>query len=101
MSRASADQAAPSERLVVRVHGRVQGVGFRFATQQRALDLGLRGTVRNRWDGSVEVGAEGPPRGLDALLRWLHQGPRLAAVAQVETARQAATGEFTSFEVCD
>ncbi|MFH1084217.1 MAG: acylphosphatase, partial [Chloroflexota bacterium] len=77
-----------------------QGVGFRFATLQRALELGLRGTVRNRWDGAVEVVAEGPPSRLDALVRWLHQGPRLAAVVRVEADRQTATGEFTSFEVC-
>jgi len=94
------ERTAPNERIIAQVHGHVQGVGFRFAAQQRALELGLRGTVRNRWDGSVEVVAEGSPNRLDALVRWLHQGPPLAVVTQVELTRQRATGEFDSFEVC-
>lgn len=41
------------------IFGRVQGVGFRFFTLQQAGKLGIKGTVRNRIDGSVEVIAQG------------------------------------------
>ena len=66
------------------VKGKVQGVGFRFATQKAGNRLGLRGNVRNLPDGSVEVrvgGAEGPMR---EFLQWLHQGPMFARVSEVE-----------------
>jgi acylphosphatase len=54
--------------MTVFVRGRVQGVGFRWWTRARALELGLAGSARNTDDGRVEVVAEGTP---DALLRLL------------------------------
>lgn len=60
------------------VFGRVQGVGFRFFTLQQAGKLGLKGTVRNRIDGSVEVIAQGTEDqiSLNASLafRWTENG---------------------------
>lgn len=67
-----------------RIEGRVQGVGFRAATQARAATLGLRGTVRNLDDGRVEVLATGAADALDALAGWLAHGPALARVTHVE-----------------
>ena len=61
-------------RLHASVRGLVQGVSFRYYTLHRARELGLRGYVRNLWDGSVEVVAEGPRQSLEQLLTWLHQG---------------------------
>lgn len=66
------------------VRGRVQGVGFRWSTTRTARQLGIRGTVRNRADGTVEVHAEGPPEALEDLESWLHEGPRSARVDAVE-----------------
>lgn len=66
------------------VHGRVQGVGFRWSTTRKAKELGLRGTVRNRADGTVEVHARGPDDSLARLRDWLHEGPRAARVEKVE-----------------
>lgn len=65
------------------VFGRVQGVGFRWSTTQRARSLDLAGTVRNRPDGAVEVHAAGDPGDLDALRSWLEQGPPAAVVEDV------------------
>ena len=65
------------------VTGAVQGVGFRDATRRRAGELGLMGWVRNEPDGSVGVHAEGEPAAIDALLAFLHEGPRGAAVGEV------------------
>jgi len=86
-------------RLEAVVTGQVQGVGFRYQVLQRARGLGLAGFVRNRWDGDVEVVAEGDRSRLEALLSYLQVGPRSAWVREVIVNWQAATGEFHSFEV--
>ena len=67
-----------------RVRGRVQGVGFRWWTRRKASDLGLRGTVRNRPDGSVEVHAAGEPATLEAFAAELEVGPLGARVEGVD-----------------
>jgi acylphosphatase len=71
-------------RQRVIVTGMVQGVGFRMNTRAEALRLGLSGTARNLADGTVEVIAQGPGADVDALVRWLHHGPRYAEVASVD-----------------
>lgn len=63
------------ERLTAWVRGQVQGVGFRWWTRARALELGLVGTATNLDDGRVEVVAEGPRGSLDRLLALLPDGP--------------------------
>ncbi len=62
-------------RMTVFVRGRVQGVGFRWWTRARALELGLRGHARNTADGRVEVVAEGPRGGIEKLLTLLAESP--------------------------
>ena len=57
------------------VKGQVQGVGFRWWTRARALELGLAGTATNLDDGRVEVVAEGPEAACRALLAMLCSGP--------------------------
>jgi acylphosphatase len=66
------------------VHGRVQGVGFRWWVWRQATRLGLRGLARNLRDGSVEVIVEGSDGGLADLERLLAQGPPAAQVERVE-----------------
>ncbi len=68
-----------------RVTGRVQGVGFRYRTQQEARRLGLVGWVRNNPDSSVEASAMGSGESLDALERWLQNGPAGARVDTLES----------------
>ena len=65
------------------VSGRVQGVGFRFATRSRADGLGVEVRARNLADGRVEVLARGPEPALNALCDWLHRGPGHARVDEV------------------
>jgi acylphosphatase len=87
------------QRLRVVVTGRVQGVGFRYATLDEARRLGLTGWVRNCRDGSVELVAEGPRQRLERLLIWCHDGPSGALVSNAEAQWNEPTGEFRSFTI--
>jgi acylphosphatase len=62
---------APQVRLTAWVHGRVQGVGFRWWTRSRALELGLTGYAKNQPDGRVLVVAQGPRYACENLLGLL------------------------------
>ena len=86
-------------RLLARVKGRVQGVGFRYYVMNAAVELGLTGWVRNRRDGSVEVLAEGDVDQIKSLMGVLERGSRSSAVMEVKTKLQPASGEFDSFYV--
>ncbi|KUH85394.1 MULTISPECIES: acylphosphatase [unclassified Mycobacterium] len=61
-------------RLTAWVHGHVQGVGFRWWTRSRALELGLTGFAANKPDGRVQVVAEGPRQACQRLLDLLQSG---------------------------
>lgn len=86
-------------RLHATIHGRVQGVSFRYHTVRRARDLNLIGYVRNQADGTVEVKAEGPRHRLEELLSWLRVGPRAAVVTDVDVSWPRPANGFDSFEV--
>ncbi len=86
-------------RLKAIVEGRVQGVGFRYFTQERAVFLGLTGWVRNRWEGTVELIAEGPREDIEKFLQAIRRGPRMGTTQNVKDDFQEATGEFNSFQI--
>ncbi len=88
-----------TERLHARVKGLVQGVGFRAFVLRTAIELDLKGWVRNRWDGSVEVIAEGERVTLESLLTELWKGPRSAHVSKIDIEWQISGEEFSSFFV--
>jgi acylphosphatase len=85
--------------LRARIEGVVQGVGFRYSTVRQARSLELRGYVRNLWDGTVEVVAEGPEERLQQLERWLHRGPPGAIVRRVDSRYSRFQGIYRSFDV--
>lgn len=72
---------------LVRVRGRVQGVGYREACIRQARALGIKGWVRNRMDESVEVMLQGAPQMLEQMCGWLRDGMPAALVEQVEITR--------------
>jgi acylphosphatase len=86
-------------RLQAIVHGRVQGVNFRYYTRLRAQELGVTGYVRNKWDRTVEVVAEGEREAVEKLLEFIKVGPRGALVRRVDRQWQDPTGQFKYFEV--
>ena len=82
----------------VLVSGRVQGVGFRWHTVERARALGVSGWVRNLPDGRVEVWIEGAAAAVGAMLGWLADGPAHAHVAGIEPHAEQAAG-LTGFDI--
>lgn len=92
-------KSRPEARLHATVHGRVQGVNFRYYTIHTAHRLGLTGWVANRWDGAVETVAEGPREALNEFWRFLHRGSPSAMVEKVDAEWETPTGEFGHFGV--
>ena len=81
------------------VEGYVQGVFFRASTQEKAEELQVSGWVRNRWDGTVEILAEGEQGRVAELIRWCQKGPPGAGVTQVQVEEEPYTGEFKGFRI--
>lgn len=86
-------------RLTVKIHGTVQGVGFRQSAVNQAVQLGVKGWIRNLGDGSVEVVAEGERHTLDRLLQFLRVGPPGAKVSRVDIQWGEGNGSFSGFDV--
>ncbi len=84
--------------VTITVHGRVQGVGFRYALRAEAERSGVRGWVRNRRDGSVEALLAGEESAVSALLSWAHEGPPSARVDGVDVAEGSETAP-AGFEI--
>lgn len=88
-----------TKRLEATVHGRVQGVGFRWFVRRNAARLGLAGWVANDESGSVRLVAEGEGAAVDQLMVDMREGPPGAVVDRVDASFQPPTGEFTGFEI--
>ena len=87
---------AEHRSVLVRVSGRVQGVGFRDWTKRKATRLGLSGWVRNLASGEVEALFSGPPAVVDQMLAAARRGPQLARVDDLKITENAepASGPF-------
>jgi acylphosphatase len=89
--------------VVTRVHiiaeGLVQGVGFRWFVARRAGALGICGYVRNRYDGSVEVEAEGDRSLLEEFMKEVRVGPRSAHVSGMRVEWLDPIRKETTFEI--
>ena len=80
-----APSAEPSVTMLIRISGRVQGVGYRMWAVATARALGLAGWVRNLTDGSVEVLVHGGPDAVAGFIQACHEGPMGGGVTSVET----------------
>ncbi len=74
----------------IRIHGRVQGVGYRDYLRDEADRLGVTGWVRNCADGSVEAVVQGSAEAVERILSWARRGPPAARVTQVSAEAPAA-----------
>jgi acylphosphatase len=80
------------KRLIVRVHGLVQGVNYRQAARREAERLGIAGFARNESDGSVTVEAEGEAGTLDQFTEWCRHGPAPARVDRIDVSEGPLVG---------
>jgi acylphosphatase len=80
------------------IHGKVQGVGFRFSCLEAAYRYEIKGFVKNKSNGSVYIEAEGEEENLKAFKDWCKKGPVWARVSDIEE-DQGSLKEFNSFEI--
>ncbi len=86
-------------RRRVVVHGRVQGVNFRYHARSAARKMGARGWVRNRSDGAVEAVVEGPPEVVQSLLSWFRKGSPFSRVDKIQVTEENSSEEFDDFDI--
>lgn len=86
-------------RLHVKIKGKVQGVFFRANARDVAIELKLKGWVKNNSDSSVEVMAEGDKQNLETFLEWCGNGPAGAVVSDVSSEWLAFKEEFNAFSI--
>ena len=79
--------------------GLVQGVGFRYFVQRQASRLGIRGCVRNLYDGDVEIEAEGERDAVESLIQAVRVGPRGAYVRDVKVTWREPRDCFPGFHI--
>ena len=81
------------------ISGKVQGVGFRYFTQQNATKLGVHGYAKNLPNGKVEVVAEGDKATLDEFVKILWKGPPASRVEDLKVEARPHSGEYTTFSI--
>jgi len=81
------------------IGGKVQGVWFRASARDQAVALNLRGFARNLADGRVEVLAIGDDDAIEQLAQWLHFGPELALVDELERIETEEDVDVDGFEI--
>ncbi|NOY22534.1 MAG: acylphosphatase [Acidobacteria bacterium] len=86
------------KRVHIIVHGRVQGVGFRYFVATVANRHNIRGFVRNCMDGTVEIDAEGPEERLQSFLSDIRRGPSYGHVDHLEETQLQPKG-YSSFDI--
>jgi len=86
-------------RALVTVRGLVQGVSFRYHTQQMALRLDVTGWIRNLPNGEVQGCFEGDEKDVQDLIDWCKEGPSLAEVENVSVEKMDFSDEFRGFHV--
>lgn len=87
------------QQRYIRIHGKVQGVGYRFYATRVARRMGLKGWIQNMRDGSVETLVEGEQQVIDEWLEELKEGPRYAEVTHFDQETKEFTGRLGDFDV--
>lgn len=86
------------KHLNITIHGRVQGVGFRYNAQRMAQQLNVKGFVKNQYDNTVYIEAEAEELNLQQFVDWCRQGPVYAHVSKVDM-QEAPLFNFTGFSI--
>jgi len=83
----------------IKIHGKVQGVGYRFFATRVARRLGLKGWIQNNRDSTAEALVEGEKNAIDEWLEELKEGPRYAEVTRIEQETKDFSGKLGDFDV--
>jgi acylphosphatase len=86
-------------RVHVNIYGKVQGVYYRQTAFQKAVELGLKGWVRNLENGNVEAVFEGDEPIVEKMLEWCKEGPVMARVTGMDITRQPCLDSFEDFRI--
>lgn len=87
------------KRVHVWISGGVQGVWFRAHTKEKAIELEIKGWVRNTPNGKVEAVFEGDDEQIEKMIEWCHTGSPLARVEDVHTQWEEPKNEFETFSI--
>lgn len=87
------------KRVSVTVSGRVQGVFFRANTAEMANGLGLKGWVKNNYDGTVEAVFQGEEDIVNKAVSWCHKGPPSAMVTGLKSLEETPADDLGSFSI--
>ena len=87
------------KKLEITISGRVQGVGFRYFVLQNAVEFGVKGYVRNTYEGKVEVIAIAEDIIMENFIMELRKGPRMSVVDNMKIVELAAAGNYESFRI--
>jgi acylphosphatase len=87
------------ETRLLRIHGKVQGVGYRFYATRVARRMGLKGSIENLRDGTVEALVQGDTKTIEEFIEELREGPRFAEVTSIEQERRDTVAVLGDFDV--
>ena len=87
------------ELRIIKIHGKVQGVGYRFFATRVARRLGLKGWITNERDGTVAAAVEGEKSAIDEWIEDLKEGPRYAEITRIDQETKDFTGKLGDFDV--
>ena len=83
----------------ITVSGLVQGVGYRYFTRHHAVSFGLKGYVKNLYNGDVETEVEGERGTVEMLIKELKVGPPMSRVNDLQIEWEKYTGKYNSFNI--
>ena len=86
------------QHLNINISGKVQGVGFRYSARSVARALGIKGFVKNLYNGDVAIEAEGTKVQLDEFVSWCHKGSEYARVTNIIVSNSQTIG-FEEFHI--
>jgi acylphosphatase len=86
-------------QLQIVVTGKVQGVGYRYFAQMKAVQFGITGWVKNRSDGAVEMVTTGTKENLDLFIEEIRRGNPFSTVDQIEINEVSTVEKYQSFTI--
>lgn len=86
-------------RMRILIEGRLQGMNFRYHTQQQAKKLGVTGFIRTLSDGRIEIEAQGDEDQVTKMLAWCQQEPQSAHIKTILYRYDEPTERYSDFIV--